>query len=73
RPIMADLLESGAIEADADLIIFLYRPQYYDAETEKRGIAEVIMAKHRNGPVGTVEMAFLPEFTKFMDLAADSK
>ncbi|MHB1420373.1 MAG: replicative DNA helicase, partial [Bacillota bacterium] len=49
RPIMADLLESGAIEADADLIIFLYRPQYYDAETEKRGIAEVIVAKHRNG------------------------
>ncbi|MHB1125585.1 MAG: replicative DNA helicase [Bacillota bacterium] len=71
RPIMADLLESGAIEADADLIIFLYRPQYYDPETEKRGIAEVIVAKHRNGPVGTVEMAFFPEFTKFMDLALE--
>ncbi|MBE3580262.1 MAG: replicative DNA helicase [Thermoanaerobacteraceae bacterium] len=71
RPIMADLLESGAIEADADVIIFLYRPQYYDPDTDKKGIAEVIVAKHRNGPVGTVEMAFLPEFTKFVDLAPE--
>ncbi|QGP92129.1 Replicative DNA helicase [Neomoorella glycerini] len=71
RPVMADLLESGAIEADADVIIFLYRPQYYDPDTEKKGIAEVIVAKHRNGPVGTVEMAFLPEFTKFVDLAPE--
>ncbi|MBC7325232.1 MAG: replicative DNA helicase [Moorella sp. (in: Bacteria)] len=71
RPIMADLLESGAIEADADVIIFLYRPQYYDPNTDKKGIAEVIVAKHRNGPVGTVEMAFLPEFTKFVDLAPE--
>ncbi|WP_406677519.1 replicative DNA helicase [Moorella sp. ACPs] len=71
RPVMADLLESGAIEADADVIIFLYRPQYYDPDTDKKGIAEVIVAKHRNGPVGTVEMAFLPEFTKFVDLAPE--
>lgn len=71
RPVMADLLESGAIEADADVIIFLYRPQYYDPETDKKGIAEVIVAKHRNGPVGTVEMAFLPEYTKFVDLAPE--
>lgn len=71
RPVMADLLESGAIEADADVIIFLYRPQYYDPNTDKKGIAEVIVAKHRNGPVGTVEMAFLPEFTKFVDLAPE--
>lgn len=71
RPVMADLLESGAIEADADVIIFLYRPQYYDPDTDKKGIAEVIVAKHRNGPVGTVEMAFLPEYTKFVDLAPE--
>ncbi len=71
RPVMADLLESGAIEADADVIIFLYRPQYYDPDTERKGIAEVIVAKHRNGPVGMVEMAFLPEFTKFVDLAPE--
>ncbi|MDN5348474.1 MAG: replicative helicase [Clostridia bacterium] len=72
RPIMADLLESGAIEADADVVIFLYRPQYYDPETDRKGIAEVIVAKHRNGPVGTVDMAFLPEFTKFVDLVPDT-
>jgi len=71
RPVMADLRESGAIEADADVIIFLYRPEYYDPDTEKRGVAEVIVAKHRNGPVGTVEMAFLPEYTKFVDLAQE--
>ncbi|MDK2820601.1 MAG: replicative helicase [Clostridia bacterium] len=71
KPVMADLLESGAIEADADVILFLYRPQYYDPDTEKKGIAEVIVAKHRNGPVGTVEMAFLPEYTKFVELASE--
>jgi len=71
RPVMADLLESGAIEADADVVIFLYRPQYYNPDTDRKGIAEVIVAKHRNGPVGTVEMAFLPEFTKFVDLAPE--
>ena len=68
RPVMADLRESGAIEADADVIIFLYRPEYYDPNTKKKKIAEVIIAKHRNGPVGTVEMAFLPEYTKFVEL-----
>jgi replicative DNA helicase len=72
RPVMADLLESGAIEADADVILFLYRPEYYDPHTDRRGIAEVIVAKHRNGPVGTVELAFLPEYTKFVDLAQES-
>ncbi|MCR4420740.1 MAG: replicative DNA helicase [Clostridia bacterium] len=71
RPIMADLLESGAIEADADVVLFLYRPEYYDPHTDRRGIAEVIVAKHRNGPVGTVELAFLPEYTKFVDLARE--
>lgn len=72
KPVMADLLESGAIEADADVVLFLYRPQYYYPDTDRKGIAEVIVAKHRNGPVGTVEMAFLPEFTKFVDLAPET-
>ncbi len=68
RPIMSDLLESGAIEADADLISFIYRDEYYHSESEKKGIAEIIIAKHRNGPVGTVELGFLKEFTKFVNL-----
>lgn len=68
RPIMSDLLESGAIEADADVISFIYRDEYYNPETEKKGIAEIIIAKHRNGPVGTVELGYLKEFTKFVNL-----
>jgi len=68
RPIMSDLLESGAIEADADVISFIYRDEYYHPESEKKGIAELIIAKHRNGPVGTVELGFLKEFTKFVNL-----
>lgn len=68
RPIMSDLLESGAIEADADLISFIYRDEYYNPDSEKKGIAEVIIAKHRNGPVGTVELGYLKEFTKFVNL-----
>ncbi|AFQ46427.1 replicative DNA helicase [Desulfosporosinus meridiei] len=68
RPIMSDLLESGAIEADADVISFIYRDEYYHPESEKKGIAELIIAKHRNGPVGAVELGFLKEFTKFVNL-----
>lgn len=68
RPIMSDLLESGAIEADADVISFIYRDEYYNPESEKKGIAEIIIAKHRNGPVGTVELGYLKEFTKFVNL-----
>ena len=68
RPIMSDLLESGAIEADADVISFIYRDEYYHSESEKKGIAEIIIAKHRNGPVGTVDLGFLKEFTKFVNL-----
>ena len=68
RPIMSDLLESGAIEADADVISFIYRDEYYNPDSEKKGIAELIIAKHRNGPVGTVELGFLKEFTKFVNL-----
>lgn len=68
RPMMSDLLESGGIEADADVISFIYRDEYYHPESEKKGIAELIIAKHRNGPVGTVELGFLKEFTKFVNL-----
>lgn len=68
RPIMSDLFESGAIEADADVISFIYRDEYYNPDSDKKGIAELIIAKHRNGPVGTVELGYLKEFTKFVNL-----
>jgi len=69
RPSMSDIRESGAIEQDADLILLLFREDYYDAETEKKGIAEVIVAKHRNGPTGTVKLAWQPQFLRFANLA----
>ena len=68
RPILSDLRESGAIEQDADVVMFLYRDDYYHKETEKKDIAEVIIAKQRNGPIGTVDLAWLREFTKFANL-----
>lgn len=69
RPMLSDLRDSGAIEQDADVVMFIYRDEYYNKESEKRGIAEIIIAKQRNGPVGTTELAFLPEFTKFASLS----
>ncbi|MBC6974841.1 replicative DNA helicase, partial [Bacillus sp. Xin] len=60
--------ETGQIEQDADLIAFLYREDYYDAETANKNITEIILAKQRNGPVGTVELAFIKEFSKFINL-----
>jgi len=68
RPVMSDLLESGAIEADADVISFIYRDEYYHPDSDKKGIAEIIVAKHRNGPVGTIELGYLKEYTKFVNL-----
>lgn len=67
RPILSDLRESGAIEQDADVVLFLYRDEYYDKESEKKNIGEVIIAKHRNGPTGSIELVFKHEFTKFLN------
>ncbi|ASC72102.1 Replicative DNA helicase [Halomicronema hongdechloris C2206] len=69
RPMMSDLRESGSIEQDADLVMMLYREEYYDPDTPDRGIAEVIVTKHRNGPTGTVKLLFEPQFTRFRNLA----
>ncbi|AVR00999.1 replicative DNA helicase [Oceanobacillus picturae] len=68
RPMMSDLRESGSIEQDADIVGFLYRDDYYDTESEKQNIIEIIISKQRNGPVGNVELAFVKEYNKFVDL-----
>lgn len=68
RPMMSDLRESGSIEQDADIVGFLYRDDYYDEDSEKENIIEIIISKQRNGPTGTVELAFVKEYNKFVDL-----
>jgi replicative DNA helicase len=70
RPILSDLRESGSLEQDADLVFFIYRDDYYDTESDQQGLAEVHLAKHRNGPTDTVKLSFLKRFAKFADLAA---
>ena len=71
RPQLSHLRESGSLEQDADIVIFLYRDEVYKPDTPKKGIAELIIGKHRNGRVGTVELAFLPQYTAFEPLAKD--
>ena len=68
RPMLSDLRESGAIEQDADIVMFLYRDDYYNPDTEKKNVAEVIIAKHRGGSTGTVELAWISNYTKFANI-----
>jgi replicative DNA helicase len=73
RPILSDLRESGQIEQDADLVAFIYREEYYDKETERAGIADIIIAKHRNGALGDVELTFAKEYPKFLNYTSPER
>lgn len=68
RPMLSDLRESGSLEQDSDVVMFIYRDEYYNDDSETKGVADIIIAKQRNGPTGTVQLAFLKEFTKFVNL-----
>jgi replicative DNA helicase len=68
QPQLSDLRESGAIEQDADVVLMMYREDYYEEDTERKGITDIFIRKHRNGPIGHVEMAFKKEQMKFLDI-----
>jgi replicative DNA helicase len=72
RPILSDLRESGSLEQDSDIVIFIYRDEYYDDESDQQGLAEIHVAKHRNGPTDTIKLSFLRRYAKFADLAPAS-
>ncbi|MFH2103000.1 MAG: replicative DNA helicase [Chloroflexota bacterium] len=72
RPVLSDLRESGSLEQDADIVMFIYRPDQYEKDTEKQNLAEIIISKHRNGPTGSVELVFLSHLAKFVDAATRS-
>ena len=72
RPMLSDLRESGAIEQDADIVMFIYREDYYNSDTPEKNVAEIIFAKHRGGSTGTVKLSWLGNYTKFLDIAPDS-
>ena len=73
RPLLSDLRESGSIEQDADLVAFIFREEYYDKETERAGIADIIIAKHRNGAIGEVELTFAKEYPKFLNYTSPDR
>ena len=68
RPMLSDLRESGSIEQDADIVVFIYREDKYEDDSEKKGIAEIMVAKHRNGPVGSINLRFFDRTARFADL-----